>query len=386
MKKILLVLPSFEHGGTVRSARSFVEKNDDKEFQIDVFCLQKTGEFEKYFKKCRILNSEIELETFISLSVVFKKYSFFKKIIALIYYLKRKICKTTKEKVYSKIAKKICKKNTYDCVLAFQEGLATDFVRYVPVKNKIAWVRCDYSRYFKMVNVDETEIYKSYNSIVCVSEYTAKIFVEYLPLVKDKVHAIYNLIDFESIISDAEKEIDDIRFDNSCFTMISIGRIDPVKQFSKIPFIANELKNSGCVFKWYILGDGGKEKEEVVNKIAELNVNDCVIMLGAKENPYPYIKKSNLLVCLSSSEACPNVINEAKILHKPIVSNCFSSVYEFIIHNFNGLICTIDQFPNVLKNIVFNPQIIDNISQNLNDYVYNNKKIMNDIYNLILEE
>lgn len=386
MKKILLILPSFEHGGTVRSARSFVEKNDNTKFEIDVFCLQRTGEFEKYFKKCNILKSKVELETFISLSVVFKNYSFFKKIVSLVYYLKRKILKSTKEKVYSKVANKICKKNKYDCVLAFQEGLATDFARYTPVKNKIAWVRCDYSRYYKMVNVDETAIYSSYNSIVCVSEYTAKIFVDYLPLVKNKVHAIHNIIDFESIILDSKKEIDDTRFDNSCFTMVSIGRIDPVKQFSKIPYIAYELKKCGCIFKWYIVGDGGKEKEEVVNKITELNVSDCVIMLGAKENPYPYIKNSNILVCLSSSEACPNVINEAKILHKPVVSNCFSSVYEFIEHNFNGVICEIDQFPDVLKNIIFNPQIIDNISQNLNDYVYNNKKIMNDIYNLILEE
>lgn len=386
MKKVLLVLPSFQHGGTVRSARSFVEKNDNKKCTIDVFCLQRIGQFEKYFKKCKILKSEVELECYISLSTVFKNYSFTNKIKALFYYIKRKIFKYSNEFMYNKISKKITKRCKYDCVLAFQEGLATDFARYIPVNNRIAWVRCDYSRYYKMTNIDETEIYMLYNSIVCVSEYTASIFKKYLPRVQNKVYSIHNLIDFESIILDSNKKIVDSNFDNSYFTMISIGRIDPVKQFVLIPDIAYKLKAKGYNFYWYILGDGGKEKDALIDKINELKVNDCVILLGSRENPYPYILKSDLLVCLSSSEACPNVINEAKILHKPIVSNSFPSVYEFIENGNNGLICEINQMFDILENIITNPHIIEKISNNLSNYIYDNKKIMKSIYDLILEE
>lgn len=386
MKKVLLVLPSFQHGGTVRSARSFVEKNDNKKCTIDVFCLQRIGQFEKYFKKSKILKSEVELECYISLSTVFKNYSFINKIKALFYYIKRKIFKYSNEFIYNKISKKITKRCKYDCVLAFQEGLATDFVRYIPVNNRIAWVRCDYSRYYKMTNIDETEIYMLYNSIVCVSEYTASIFKKYLPRVQNKVYSIHNLIDFESIILDSNKKIVDSNFDNSYFTMISIGRIDPVKQFVLIPDIAYKLKAKGHNFYWYILGDGGKEKDALIDKINELKVNDCVILLGSRENPYPYILKSDLLVCLSSSEACPNVINEAKILHKPIVSNSFPSVYEFIENGNNGLICEINQMFDILENIITNPHIIEKISNNLSNYIYDNRKIMKSIYDLILEE
>ena len=43
-----------------------------------------------------------------------------------------------------------------------------------------------------------------------------------------------------------------------------------------------------------------------------------------------------MVVSTSVSEACPNVINEAKILHTPIVATNFGSVYEFIEDGVNG--------------------------------------------------
>jgi len=386
MKKILLVLPSFQHGGTVRSARSFVEKNNDEEFEIDVFCMQRVGEFESYFKKCNILNENVELASFISLSVVFSGYSFLKKIVSLFYYFKSKVFGRKKDVIFSKVAKKIAKKKKYDCVLAFQEGLATEFTSYIPIEKKIAWVRCDYSRYYKMVNVDESNIYKKFTSIICVSKYTANKFIEYIPSVKEKVYSIYNLIDFESIINDSKKEITDDRFDNSVFTMVSIGRMDPVKQFTKIPIISKMLVENECEFKWYIIGDGGKEKEEVIKLINDYKLQNYVYLLGAKENPYSYIKKSDLLVCLSSSEACPNVINEAKILHIPILSNTFPTVFEFVINEYNGILCEIEDMHVTIKELINNKNSLNIIKENIKDFVYDNEQIMTDIYNLILED
>ncbi len=386
-KKILLVLPSFQCGGTVRSARSFVELHDEEKYDIDVFCLQKVGEFETYFKKCKVLNENVELTTAISFNTSYKHHNLLNKIKAFYFYLKKKIDKKYDfEKVFKKISRKIEKKANYDCIMVFQEGLATQFASYMLNKNKIAWVRCDYSRYYNMVKKDETKIYENYKKIVCVSKYTATIFCEYFITFKEKVMAIHNLIDYKSILNESKKNIENSNYQNSQFTIVSIGRMDPVKQFSYIPPIAAKLCKNHINFKWYIIGDGGAEKFIVQEKIKEYDVVDKVIMLGSIQNPYPYIKNSNLLVCLSSSEACPNVINEAKILHIPIITTDFASVYEYIEHLKNGIISKIENIDEAIMSFINDENIRNNIEKNIQNYEYNNTEIFEKINNLILEE
>ena len=56
-----------------------------------------------------------------------------------------------------------------------------------------------------------------------------------------------------------------------------------------------------------------------MNLVQELNVEKTFIFLGKKENPYPYMKKANYIALLSYYEGYGMVIEEAKILNKPVV-------------------------------------------------------------------
>ena len=82
-------------------------------------------------------------------------------------------------------------------------------------------------------------------------------------------------------------------------------------------------------------------------------MEDNITILGYKDNPYPYIKQSDLLVCLSSSEACPMIFNEAKVLSVPVVSSDFGGVEEFVDLNF-GLISCEDNMVLFIKSIICN--------------------------------
>ena len=71
--------------------------------------------------------------------------------------------------------------------------------------------------------------------------------------------------------------------------------------------------------KLYILGDGS-DREIISNKIRELDLEGKIILLGKKENPYPWIKNSQLLVHSSKSEGFGLVLVEALILNKIVIS------------------------------------------------------------------
>ena len=71
----------------------------------------------------------------------------------------------------------------------------------------------------------------------------------------------------------------------------------------------------------------------------ENNLENIVTMLGEKANPYPYIKKADMLLISSVSEAAPMVIGESAFLGTPILSTRTSSAKEMIEEKGYGWVC-----------------------------------------------
>ena len=100
---------------------------------------------------------------------------------------------------------------------------------------------------------------------------------------------------------------------------------------------ARVLKEKGLKFKWYFVGEG-EMRPTIENKIKEAGLEQDVILLGLKENPYPYMARADVYVQTSSFEGFGLTIAEAKILLKPVVSTDFDIVYDQIEDGRNGLI------------------------------------------------
>lgn len=95
--------------------------------------------------------------------------------------------------------------------------------------------------------------------------------------------------------------------------LLSIGRFCEAKNFDNVPEIASLIKAKGVDFKWYLIGYGSDE-ELIRTKISEYNMDDTVIVLGKKENPYPYIKACDIYVQPSRYEGKCVAVREAQIL------------------------------------------------------------------------
>ena len=61
-------------------------------------------------------------------------------------------------------------------------------------------------------------------------------------------------------------------------------------------------------------------------------------LLGFQENPYPYIKAADLVVCSSRYEGLSTVITEALILGKPVVTSNCTGMRELLGESQFGLI------------------------------------------------
>lgn len=105
-------------------------------------------------------------------------------------------------------------------------------------------------------------------------------------------------------------------------------------------------------------------------------MEDCVVMLGAKTNPHYYIKHADLLVCLSKSEACPRVVNEAKILGTPTVSTDFPTIYEFIEDGETGIISSLSDLPNAITRIIYDEGLRERIKVNISRFEFDNTELL----------
>ena len=110
------------------------------------------------------------------------------------------------------------------------------------------------------------------------------------------------------------------------------------------------------------------------------NLSKVVFYLGPKTNPYPYFANADLYVCLSESEACPMVFNEAKCFGTPIVSTDFGSSYEFIQSEKDGIIIPRELIFEAIKKYIQNGRIIHESSRVVSD---NNEFVIKQITKLL---
>ena len=381
-KKILFVLPSFEIGGTTVSTRNLISLLDKEKYDITVWGLNEYGILKWMYDGLPCVKTCFATQA-LALSGWKKETNITRKLLAAII---RKIAynNNIKKRIINYSIKRCIGKKHFDTVISCQEGFATLFASHIISNNHLAWVRCDYKEYFKGHNLVKESFYNNYNHIVCVAEKTKDNFIEIYPEHKKKTICIYNPQDSNLIID--QSNIDDhderFKFNIDKKVIVSLGRLNRVKRFDRIPSIARKLLNNGLNFVWYVVGDG-EEKTVIANAIKQHRVENNVIMLGAKSNPHFYIKRADLYVCLSSSEACPRVVNEAKILSTPVVSTNFPTIYEYIEDGINGRIVSIEEIPQAILEIFNNKEQYSNIKKEISKFTFDNTCLIKDIENII---
>lgn len=383
-KKILFLMPTIWSGGTNAALSSLINNFDQSKWDISVFVVAQSGRrilpYQQYVLKKYWLISAF----YGSLSKCNgweKIQTYFVKVLKTI----GTYCGLNIEDWLLKhTANKLEKEQQYDAIVAYMEDYNTKFGSFFENPNKIAWLHCDYQRYMKGRKSQE-KYYSCYKAIVGVSKQTTESIANYYPALADRMSTIYNLIDTQRIIVGSKQHSDDERFVTDKFTIVSVGRITEVKRFSMIPSIANQLKNLGAEFRWYIIGPvhDVMEAQKLENEIELYNVQDCCIWLGGKPNPYPYFKSADLFVCTSYSEACPMVFHEARLLDTPIVSTDFASATEFIINGYDGVISNIDNIAKEIFKLISDSARYQNLLKHTKLSKFDNEKIMYQVYQII---
>ena len=203
-------------------------------------------------------------------------------------------------------------------------------------------------------------------------------------MLNNKIVNIENILS-PSLIKQEAKLFDPQEMQGNFIKLCSIGRFCYQKNFESIPFIAKILKGKGLNFKWYIIGFG--DIAETIKNIKATDTEDCVILLGKKENPYPYIANCHIYVQPSRYEGKSVTVREAQILCKPIVITNYPTASSQVIDGKDGVICQMDN--NSIANAIFNLVQDNNKQSKIVEYLllhdYGNENEVNKIYQFLNE-
>ena len=306
IKKIVFGITSLTIGGAERVLVDITNRLKDN-YEITIFTLYSKGSFEKEIdKKINIV------------SLYNNSYDELSKIKRIIIPIKVLIC--------GKFVYKKYLQDKFDVQVAFLEGPITRIFKYGKNIKKIVWIHNDISKVFGndlkakiKLKLDKNN-YKKYDKLIFVSKDNKDRFNDLYKLkeIEKKQEIIYNYIDKDRILKMSEVKIDDSIIDKKILSIIVVARLVKQKAIDRLIRIHKRLIEDGISHKIYIIGDG-PEKEKLQELIKNLNVENSFILMGKKENPYPYIKKADFFLLLSEFEGYGMVIEEAKILSKNII-------------------------------------------------------------------
>ena len=338
-------------------------------FEITIFTIYGNGELEKK------LNSKIKLKRIFDISYI--QLTKFQKII-----IPLKILLFQKQ-YYNKYIK-----GNYDKEIAFLEGPIT---RLFSTKNKetkkIAWIHNDIAKVYgnnikaKIKRIIDQKIYNQYQKLVFVSKDNKESFDRQYKNRKPSEMLIYNYIDSQNVLEKSKEPIE-FTFENEQMNFLTVARLVEQKGIDRLIRIHRELMANHYNHKFYIIGDG-PEKEKLEKLIQEEHLEKTFILLGAKENPYPYMKQADIFCLLSKFEGYGMVLEEAKILNKPIIITN-TAAREAVENYKNAIIVENDEHEiyNKLKYIIENN--IKSFGKEENEY--HNEDIIRKLENLLKEE
>lgn len=382
MKKILFVMYDMTSGGAEKSLVNLLNELNPDEFEISLLLFNRKGiylhQIPSYVKMIKAPYALTGLFNNTDLKQVRYYPVYLYKIATNL--LTKLLCKEKKEqmyfrwkKYYSRIVPELTER--FDVACAYTSGTLTyyvaDKVQYAD--RKISWNHNDYNSAGYSTKADDY-YFRKFDYIVTISDQCEKALLENLPQFADKYRVIPNLTS-SAVIKSRAKEFYPPEYCSEGVRIISIGRLCEQKNFKLLLETAKVLKGKKLRFHWYVLGVGPQEKE-LKEMAVRLGVQDAVQFLGQRENPYPYMENADLVVQTSIFEGKSIVLDEAKILAKPIVSTNYPTVRDQIVDSREGIIAemTPDNVAGAIMRMIRDNPYRDSIAEYLKNHEYGNQQ------------
>lgn len=380
-KKLLIVFTgAMEIGGIERSLLGLLDVIDYNQYDVDMFLYAHHGNLFPLLNSTVNLLPEVKELAYLRESLKTKVlhgafYSAFRRIVdGISQYDSDASWKKVLDHTVANLDK------AYDLALSFFQPF--DFIREkVDAKVKVGWIHTDYSSISDVDHVKLQEAYSGLDYIVAVSVACRDTFIKMLPVYKEKTIIIENILPSNLVKTQSEECIEDLSGE---VKLLSIGRFAKEKNFDNVPAICSRILDSGLNVKWYLIGYGGDDSL-IRQRIVEAHMEDHVVILGQKDNPYPYIKACDVYVQPSRFEGKSVAVREAQMLGKPVVITNYATSSSQLEDGVDGVIVPMDNqgCADGITAVLKDKALMKRLSRNCAERDYSNAMEVEKLYALM---
>ena len=396
MKNIAIIHSNMEIGGAETSLIGLLQSLDYSKVSVTLFLYETTGSMLSFVpKQVAVKPAGEEYEALVSpIKTAIRKGYF---LIAASRLLAKAVCAAKNKFRHYTDFGYIVKQRSHYYALPFlpqldgEYDLAISFNdphfilnKKIKAKKKLGWFHTDFSRITTDSKLEE-KMWSTLDSVITVSEQCKKAFDEKHPTLQNKSIVIENILSQAFVEKRAEEfTVDEMKKEAGETVLLSVGRFSKAKNFDNVPEICSLLRQQGLNVKWYLVGYGGDE-ELIKSKIAEAGMQEYVIVLGKKENPYPYIKACDVYVQPSRYEGKAVTVREAQILNKPVVITAFETSASQLTDGFDGVIVPMDNegCANGIAAVLRNRELQQKLIGNTKKTDYTNSAEIEKLYRMV---
>jgi glycosyltransferase involved in cell wall biosynthesis len=363
-KKLLFIMNNLRVGGAEKALVSLLQTIDYSQYEVDLYLFEKEGLFLDGVPQQVTILPAPQYYGHFEMPVIKAVTSFLKKgnlKLALarigfgVVYKTVKIQSQREQRSWRFLSMALWRiPKRYDAAIGYLEKRPNYFcIDKTNADIKIGFIHNDYDKLQMLPEID-LPYFKKFDRIFTISEQCETILKGNFPSVANRISIMYNIVSPSTLQQLAKEPID---FEKKGITLVSVGRLNTQKGFDMAIDACKTLVDQGLDVYWYILGEG-EQRNILEAKIKIFGLEQRFVLLGIRENPYPYVAVADLYVQPSRFEGKSIAIDEAKILGKPIVVTNFPSIVDQITHSKNGWI--VDMAPDAIAGGI--AQLIQNVA------------------------
>lgn len=354
--RILIVMHYMELGGAESALLGLLQSVDPNRAEVDVFIYAHRGELMEFIPKDRVrllpeMNAYASLESSygealrrgqigVILGRLVAKYKYKRYLRSLspeqrmndisVFPLVTRYCMPFLPSLYDL--------GEYDLAISFLQP-HNIVLEKVKAKKKVAWIHTDYS-YVHIDSSFELKIWEKYDKIASISDDVTASFVNAFPSLENIIVKIENILSSSFVINRSQEFFPKEYESEHGVILCSVGRISHQKNFDNLPWMAQGLKQRGVKFHWFVVGPG--DHASIDEDCRKLGLEDCVTFIGARSNPYPYIKHCTLYVQPSRYEGKSVTVREAQMLGRPVLITNYPTAHSQVKDGVDGVICPME--------------------------------------------
>jgi glycosyltransferase involved in cell wall biosynthesis len=376
-KQLLFVTQYFQTGGIEKSLLTLLTDLDYEKFDVDLLLFDYSGVlFKSIPPQVNVLPPLFEsfstplIEAAPEL-IRKKKFSqiFGKVLAAGLARFTKGIGTGVRWAVYRNILPKQLKH--YDAAISYIDFFCNYYVtEKVSADKKIVYNHMDYEYSQKngwpCPKLDRRS-FSECDYIVTVAESSKQSLEAFFPEFSNKIQVIHNRVSHKTIQAMANdvRNIKEFAQDNK-LKIVTVARLVDEKGVFLALEACKILIENGYDLKWFLIG-AGPLFHVLKLKAAEWGIDNNFVLLGEKDNPYPYMKACDIYVQPSKTEAHCVAIEEAIALTRPIVTTNIPSFQDQIQNRMTGIIseCSPLGIAEGIRKLIESKELRNALSENL---------------------